>query len=97
MFTVPDRLLLEAQSALDDLWAEKVIPFELTAHRVESLGLEEYIVRFHDSRLRSVDVSWKKPSSFKNVVRVAILARVARLSGPLRTSPHKGLRLDQRS
>jgi hypothetical protein len=90
-----DSLTLEAQSVLDDLWAENLIPFQLTAHKVESLGLEEYIVRFHDSRLRSVDVSWKKPDSFKDAVRVAISARVARLSGPLRTGPSKSLSLDQ--
>jgi hypothetical protein len=54
----PDRLILEAQSVLDALWTEKLIPFELTARKVESLGLEEYIVRFYDTRLRSVDFSW---------------------------------------
>lgn len=72
---------------------------EFTGHRAGvyfELGLE-YIVRFFDSRLRSVDVSWKTPDSFKNGVRVAILARVARLSGPLGTGPGEDLRLDQRT
>ena len=68
---------------LDDLWAENLIPFQLTAHKVESIGLEEYIVRFHDSRLHSVDVSWKNLDSFKDALRAAVLARVARLTGPL--------------
>jgi hypothetical protein len=93
----PDKLTAEAQSVLDELWVQKQIPFQLTAHQVEFLGQEEYIVRFFDSRLRSVDVSWKTPDSFKDAVRVAILARVARLSGPLRTNPNQGLRLDQRA
>jgi hypothetical protein len=57
----PDKFTVDAQSVLDDLWAKQLIPFQLTAHQVESLGHEEYIVRFFDSRLRSVDVSWKTP------------------------------------
>ena len=93
---MPDKLTVEAQSLLDDLWTEELIPFQLTAHKVESLGQDEYIVRFYDTRLDSVDVSWKEPDSFENAVKVAILARVARLSGPLKTSRNKGLRLDQR-
>jgi hypothetical protein len=78
-----DELALEAQSVLDDLWADQLIPFQLTAHKVESIGMEEYIVRFYDSRLHSVDVSWKNHHSFKDAVRVAVLARVERLSNPL--------------
>lgn len=92
-----DKFTVEAQSVLDDLWAMKLIPFQLTAHKVEPLGQDEYIVRFYDSRLRSVDVSWKTPDSFNDAVRVAILARVARLSGSLRSSPNKGLRSGQRA
>jgi hypothetical protein len=84
-----DALIVETQSVLDHLWAKKLIPFQLTAHKIESLGLDEYVVRFHDSRLRSVDVSWREPDSFRDAIRVAILARVARLSGPLRKQPEK--------
>jgi len=86
-----DKLKLEAQSVLEDLWAEKLIPFQLTTHKVESVGLEEYILRFYDTRLHSVDVTWKNHHSFKDAVKVAVLARVARLSGPLKNSAHKGL------
>jgi hypothetical protein len=93
---MPDNLKVETQSLLDDLWAEKLIPFQLTAHKIESLGQEEYIIRFYDTRLHSLDVSWKEPDSFENAVRVAILARVARFSGPFKTRPKKGLRLDER-
>jgi hypothetical protein len=84
-----DRLTVEAQSVLDDLWAENLIPFQLTAHKVDSIGLEEYIVRFYDRRLHSVDVSWKNLHSFKDAVRVAILNRVARLGGPSKARPKK--------
>lgn len=77
-----EDLKTEAQSVLDELWATQLIPFELKAHMVKSLGLEEYIIRFHDSRLRSLDVSWKNQDSFKDAVRTAVLTRVARMSGP---------------
>ena len=83
MLPLLDELTLQAQSVLDDLWTEKLIPFQLMAHKVESLGPEDYAIRFHDSRLHSVDVSWGKEESFKDMVRVAVLARVGRLTGPL--------------
>jgi len=79
-----DKLVLEAQTVLDDLWASKLIPFQLTAQKVESIGSGEYIVRFRDSRLRSLDISWKDNESFKDAVQIAVLARMARLSGALR-------------
>ena len=87
----PDKLTLEVQSVLDDLWTAKLIPFELTANKVEYLGMEEYIVRFSDSRLRSVDVSWKDHHSFKDAIRVAVIARAARISGPLKKVARKSL------
>ena len=81
-------LTSEAQSVLDDLWARDLIPFQLTAHKVESLGSEEFIVRFYDSRLHSVDVS-VMGRSFKDAVRVAVLDRAARLTGPLKKAANK--------
>lgn len=71
----------EAQETLDDLFAEGRIPFELSARAVESIGMEEYIIRFHDSRLFSVDVSYPRGQTFKTVFTTAILDRVARLRG----------------
>lgn len=71
-----EELRSEAQSALEDLWAKQLIPFELKAREIDSLGYDEYIVRFHDSRLRSVDVSWKNGDSFADLVRDAVLASV---------------------
>jgi hypothetical protein len=82
--TEKEEMKVTAQETLDELFIERLIPFELSARVVDSIGLEEYIVRFHDSRLRSVDVSWKEGQSFKDVVRRAVLERVSRLSGPLR-------------
>ena len=74
----------EAQQALDELFSKHLLPFKLSAREVESIGLEEHIVRFHDSRLPSVDVSWPKGECFKDVFRTAILERVKRLSGSQR-------------
>ena len=73
----------QAQSVLDNLFKDQVLPFELTASKVECIGANEYIVRFFDSRLRSVDVSWKKDQSFEEVFQAAMIDRVRRLSGPL--------------
>lgn len=56
---------LGAQQTLDELFAERLIPFALSAWVVDSVGLEEYIVRFHDSRLHSVDVSCPEGRSSK--------------------------------
>ena len=75
-----DKLALEAQTVLDDLWAKGQLPFQLKAAKVEFLGSEEYIIRFYDRRIRSVDVSWKNSESFKDAVQIAVLARVTRLS-----------------
>lgn len=73
----------EAQQALDELFSEHLLPFELSALVVESIGSAEYIVRFYDSRLRSVDVSCPQGQNFKDALRAAVLERVKRLSGPL--------------
>jgi hypothetical protein len=74
-----DKLTLETQTVLDDLWAKGQLPFQLKADRVEFLGSEEYIIRFYNRRIRSVDVSWKDSESFKDAVQIAVLARVTRL------------------
>ena len=74
----------EAQETLDGLFAEGQIPFELFAWAVESIGMEEYIIRFHDSRLFSIDLSYQRGETFKTVFTTAVLDRVARLrSAPL--------------
>jgi hypothetical protein len=79
MTTEIEAMKLGAQQTLDELFAESLIPFKLSARVVESIGEEEYIVRFHDSRLYSVDVSSQPGQTFSTVFRAAILDRVARL------------------
>jgi hypothetical protein len=86
MKTIED-MKVGAQQSLDELFAERLIPFSLSAQVVESLGLEEYIVRFQDARLHAVDVSWPEGRSFKEMVRAAVLDRVSRLGRPGQREP----------
>lgn len=75
----------EAQQTLDELFNERLLPFELAADRLDSIGGEEYIVRFRDHRLRSIDVSWIQGQPFKDVFRAAIVERLRRMSTEERT------------
>ena len=77
---MPVERKLMAQQVLDELFAEGLLPFRLSAYEVSYIGAEEYIVRFYDSRLNSVDVSCHQGDQFKDVFRVAILERVHRMS-----------------
>lgn len=77
-----EAMKLGAQQTLDKLFVERLIPFKLSAHVVDSLGREEYIVRFHDARLHSVDVSCPEGRPFEEMVRAAVLDRVSRLGYP---------------
>ena len=81
-------LRLEAQLTLDDLLKDGLIPFELTARKIESDESGQYVVRFHDSRLFSITVGWEEGQSFSDIFRAAVLERVKRMSGPL-TEPLK--------
>ena len=74
-----EAMRMQAQQTLDELYLERLLPFKLVAHKVESLGMEEYIVRFHDSRLHSLDLSLRRDQVFRTIFRAAILSRVARL------------------
>jgi hypothetical protein len=78
----------EAQQVLDELWSEELLPFSLTAEKV-SRDLDEFTIHFFDSRIRSVDVPHLADEPFKTSVRTAVLARVARMSGPLPHIPSK--------
>jgi hypothetical protein len=76
----------EAQQVLDELWNEKLIPFPLSVGRVIKVA-DEYTIHFHDARMRTARVQSDKDHSFKDAVRAAVLARVAKLSGPLKNWP----------
>ena len=79
METQKENIHTSAQQALDELFAEGRLPFKLTAYGIETLGYDEYIVRFHDSRMPSVDITRHEGQSFKKLVRMAVLDRVSRL------------------
>lgn len=83
-----DTLKVEAQAALDELMQEHELPFSLEAQNLADDGAGRYTLRFYDSRLHSVTVEWAEGQSFKDVIRVAVLDRVAKLSGPLNRKKH---------
>jgi hypothetical protein len=67
-----EQLIIETQEAADELWAEHLIPFKLTADRVEA-GTQpgHFTVHFLDNRLPSLFIYWNPDKgSFKTAVRV---------------------------
>jgi hypothetical protein len=80
---MPEDQKAIAQNALDELWNEQLIPFALTIGKITQ-GSDEYMLHFHDSRIRTASVPIIKGDTFSKVmVRSAVLDRVARMSGPL--------------
>lgn len=78
-------LEVEAQQVLDELWSEKLIPFELNVGKITKAS-EKYTIHFYDSRLRTALVPLTKSHSFRDMVRSAVLDRVKKMSGPLKTT-----------
>jgi hypothetical protein len=78
----PLTIEAEAQQVPDELWSEKLLPFVLNVGKITK-GIGEYTIHFHDSRIHSARVPLTKGQSFRDMVRVAVLARVAEMSGPL--------------
>jgi hypothetical protein len=81
----PLSLEAEAQQVLAELWSEKVIPFELHVGKLTK-DIGEYTIHFHDSRIRTALIPLMKEKSFRDMVREAVLTRVAQMSGPLKTN-----------
>jgi hypothetical protein len=85
MKTDMENMKLGVQETLDELFSERLIPFKLTAYKVNADSLGEYVVPFCDSRIHSIRFSWADGgSSFKEVVRAAVLDRTKRISGPFK-------------
>ena len=76
-----DNIKLRVQETLDELWRQKLIPFQLIAYNVATNG-REYIARFNDSRIHSFQFYWQEGEDFKEVVRAAVLDRVKSMGGP---------------
>jgi hypothetical protein len=77
-----DLLILKVQETLDELLRSGQLPFRLTAHDVKKLAFDEYSVPFYDSRIHSITFTVKTGASFKELVKLAVLQRVARLEKP---------------
>jgi hypothetical protein len=80
----PLTLEAEAQQVLDKLWTDKLIPFELNVGKLTKAS-DMYIIHFHDSRIYTAHVPLTQGQSWKEMVRSAVLARVAKLSDPLQS------------
>jgi hypothetical protein len=72
----------EVQQVLDELWNEKLIPFALILGKLTK-ETDEYILHFHDSRIRTARVPLIEGLSLREMVRAAVLNRVRKISGPL--------------
>lgn len=72
----------EAQQVLDELWAEKLLPFQMNVGKLTK-GMDQYTIHFYDSRLRTTKVPVLAGRAWQDMVRKAVLARVGKLSGPL--------------
>lgn len=79
--TIP--IEVEAQRVLDDLWDEKAVPFPLHVGKLTKAD-GFYTIHFYDSRIRTADVRLTNGSSFPEMVRAAVLRRVAEMDGPPR-------------
>ena len=78
---MPDEQRDVAQKVVDELYRDYLIPFRLFPGIVMCSTPDEYTIRFYNSRLYSIDVTWHEGESFKEVFRAAVLERVDRMSG----------------
>ena len=74
---------VEVQQVLDELLSASLLPFALTVGEVTK-DADGYTIYLNDSRIRTACVPLNPTSSFKDLVRAAVLARVGRMSGPLK-------------
>lgn len=77
----PLTLEAETQQVLDELWSEELIPFALNVGKITK-EIDGYTIHFYDSRMHTARVPLTEGHPFKDLVRTAVLDRVARLSGP---------------
>jgi len=85
-----EELKVEVQEVLNEMWAEKLIPFPLNAGMITE-GIGEYTIHFYDSRIYFAHVALTPDIPFRDAVRTAILERVRKVSGPLTNSATGGL------
>lgn len=84
----PLTIEAEAQQVLDELLTEKLLPFALNVGKITK-GIGEYTIHFYDSRIHSAHVPLTEGHSFRDLVRSAVVARVEKMSGPLKNQHKK--------
>ena len=72
----------QVQCVLNELFGEKLIPFALNVGKITK-GPDKYTVHFYDSRIRTAEVHMVRNQSLRDAIRSSVLARVAKMSGPL--------------
>ena len=82
-----EQLIAEARDVLDQLLKEHKLPFQLRVGSFIDHGENRFEVRFHDSRIFSVEFECEEGHSCMETFRTAVLDRVARMSGPLGQKP----------
>jgi hypothetical protein len=72
---------VHAQQTLDEMWAEHVIPFRLTAYELERGEPGCYTVHFRDVRISSLFIYWDpQKGSFESALRAVVKNTVGRRS-----------------
>jgi hypothetical protein len=72
----------DAQTVLDDMWDKGLTPFKMNVGKF-TVDEDGYLIEFYDSRIHSLRIPLVKGRPWKEVVRDAVLKRVAQMSGPL--------------
>jgi hypothetical protein len=85
----PRTLEAEAQTVIEELWDENLIPFALKVGKI-TRAQDGYTLHFYDSRIHTALVPLTKGYSFRDRVRSAVLSRVEDMSGSF-NRPNKGL------
>jgi hypothetical protein len=66
----------DAQQAVNYLFADHLIPFKLSAHKVTDEGSCEYRIHFYDSRLHSIIINSGVTTPIEQQVKAAVLLRL---------------------
>ena len=67
----------EAQQVLDELWSETLIPCALNVEKITKAP-GEYTIHFYGRQILPTRIVLTKGHSFRDLVRTAVLARVAK-------------------
>ena len=78
-----DKIKLDLQTTLDDLFTSKLIPFKLVAHKVTEDFPGVFRVHFYDARIHSVTVGIRKAETIASQLRSAVLGQLSERSESL--------------